>query len=68
MENIEELLDRIRAARFLGISPATLDRLVKAKRIDHFRIGRRVLFAREGLEAFLSRCQVGPSTISDRRR
>ena len=54
--NIAEkvLFDRAEAARRLAISIPTLDRLVKAGRISHFRVGRRVLFSEELVSDFLA--------------
>ena len=46
-------LDVERAADFLGLSPTALRRLERAGEIPSVRIGRRVLFRRESLAAFL---------------
>lgn len=54
MDSVQnKLFDRITAAQFLGVSVVTLDRALAAKRLSHFRIGRRIKFSREQLEAFL---------------
>ncbi|ADG66834.1 DNA binding domain protein, excisionase family [Planctopirus limnophila DSM 3776] len=45
--------DRVQAARLLGLSLATLDRLVKRGEVPHRKIGRRVLFCRETLVKWL---------------
>ncbi|ODA34948.1 helix-turn-helix domain-containing protein [Planctopirus hydrillae] len=45
--------DRVEAAKMLGLSLATIDRLVKAGSIPHRKIGRRVLFCRETLLKWL---------------
>jgi hypothetical protein len=41
----------------LGISIVTLDRLVAAKRLAHFRIGSRIIFSRLHLDSFLKLCE-----------
>lgn len=53
--NLPERLavDRVEAAQLLGLSLATLDRLVKRQEIPHRKCGRRVLFHRPTLEAWL---------------
>lgn len=45
--------DRVQAAQLLGLSLATIDRLTKAGSIPHRKCGRRVLFHRPTLEAWL---------------
>ncbi|ODA36729.1 helix-turn-helix domain-containing protein [Planctopirus hydrillae] len=45
--------DRVEAAQLLGLSLATLDRLVKANKLPHRKIGRRVLFHKATLERWL---------------
>ena len=46
------LLDAVTAARFLGISRTTLDKLVRLGKIKPTRLGvKRVLFSRSLLEA-----------------
>ncbi len=42
------------AARVMGISQRTLFTLLKAGDVPHVRIGRRVLFRRAALEAWLA--------------
>jgi excisionase family DNA binding protein len=46
-------LDRLTAAKMLGISIASLDRHVRAGRIPHRKLGRRVLFDRQTIESWL---------------
>lgn len=43
LENNKIPFDRKEAARRLGVSVVTLDRMIAKKRIPHVRIGRRVL-------------------------
>lgn len=47
------LLDRDEAADWLGVSTRTLDDLEEAGRISSIRIGRRVLYHPETLQAFV---------------
>lgn len=56
-----ELLDTHAAARLLGLAPASLDldRCRHRLRIPYLKIGRRVLYRRADLMAFIDRCQVG---------
>lgn len=46
-------IDRLAAAKMLGISTATLDRHVRAGTIPHRKLGRRVLFDRKTIENWL---------------
>jgi excisionase family DNA binding protein len=48
------LLSREEAARYLGISTATLRRMVKARTISSVKIGHRRLFELEALRAFVA--------------
>ena len=52
------LLNKKTAASLLGISVRTLDELVQCGDVPTVRIGRRVLFLRKSLEAFV-RVSVG---------
>lgn len=49
------LLDRQEAAAALGVCVRTLDSLVTARRINHAKINRRILFRRVDLETFIAR-------------
>jgi excisionase family DNA binding protein len=46
--NLEE------AGKFLGVSPHTLRAWARSKKVRHFKLGRRIVFDRADLEAFLS--------------
>jgi len=63
-----EFLSREQAAAFLNISPRTLQRYTKRRIITYVRIGRRVLYRREWLNAFMEsqtvRCQQTNSSPS----
>jgi excisionase family DNA binding protein len=52
--SVEALFTRDGLAEFLAVHPNTVDRLVKARRIAHYRIGRAVRFRVEDVEAFLA--------------
>lgn len=43
------------ASSKLGCSPRTARRLVAERKIDHLRIGRRVLITRTALDAYIKR-------------
>jgi len=46
------------ASKILNVSEITIRRLVRAKRIQHRRIGRRILFTKEDLDSFLENSKV----------
>lgn len=46
------------AAAILGVSPRTVLDLATRRQLAHHRVGRRVVFRREDLEAYLARCRV----------
>ena len=46
------------AAAFTGLSKHTVRAHVRARRIAHYRIGRRIVFKDEDLRAFLARHRV----------
>ena len=45
--------DRKEAARRIGVSVVTLDRLIAQRRITHVRIGRRILFTQSMIDSML---------------
>lgn len=60
--NLDELttvqrktLDRREAAEYIGVCVMTIDRALKDGEIDHYRIGRRVIFDEPQLDRFLSK-------------
>ncbi len=55
MENFEKTLDKKEAAQRLGISEATLNRLLARGEISHVQIGRRVLFTSKNLSELVER-------------
>ena len=53
------LLSMRDAARTLGISERTLWTLVHERQFPHVRLGRRLMFSRAALEAWIASQQVG---------
>jgi len=51
------LVSRDIAADALSISVVTLDRLVKAGKINTVRVGRRILFTDSDILKFVARCR-----------
>jgi hypothetical protein len=47
------------AATILGISPRTMDYLVAYRKIEHFRIGRRLLFTSAQIVRFIEKNTIG---------
>jgi hypothetical protein len=59
--NMPEVYNNAEAAAILGVSPASLeiDRTARKRwRVPYLKIGRRVLYRRADLLAFLDRCRV----------
>jgi excisionase family DNA binding protein len=53
-----DLWDKIRTARYLGISPKTLDRWLYLKRGPRgFKVGSQVRFRPADVQAYLDSCQ-----------
>lgn len=48
------------AAPILGVSPHTLRRWVKQRKIPFYRCGRRIVFSQTDLDLFLEGCRVVP--------
>jgi excisionase family DNA binding protein len=47
-------------AKLLALSPMTIHRAIKDKKLGHYRIGSRVLISAQHLEAFLARSERTP--------
>ncbi len=47
--------NRKAAAEYVGVCVLTIDRALRAGEIDHYRIGRRILFSEAHLNSFLSK-------------
>jgi excisionase family DNA binding protein len=65
---IKRLLSAREAAAVLGVSRATLCRLIKAKRIGVFRVGTRTLFDNSILENFMTTVYQPPSDATALKR
>jgi len=50
------------AAKRIGISASKLYQLVGARRIAHYRVGGKIIFAESDVEAYLATCRVGAVT------
>ena len=55
LERVPEVLalSKLEAARMLGVSLRTVDRLIALKQLPVRRLGRRVLIPRNSLQSFL---------------
>ena len=49
----QKMISAEETAKRLGISRATLSRLVRENRIGHYRIGQRTMFTEEILKSFV---------------
>jgi len=63
--NSEKFFNRVEAAAYLGVSTRTLHRYTKRGLLTHIRIGRRVLYKREWLDAFFQSMTVKAKSHSD---
>jgi excisionase family DNA binding protein len=50
---MEQSMNLEEAGKFLGVSPHTLRAWARSKKVRHFKLGRRMIFDRADLEAFL---------------
>jgi len=53
-----ELLNRLQAAEILGVSVATVDRLIKKGILPHRRIGGNIRFTAGDLEMFVDAAKI----------
>ena len=49
-------------AELLGCSPMTVHRLVRDKKLGHYRIGSPVMISDKHIDEFLARCERTPKT------
>ena len=56
-----EYISRICAAEILDISPQTLDKLIRERKLRAFRVGRSVKVRRDELIAHMEKNEVCPS-------
>jgi len=59
-------LSRKEAATYLGISLRTLDRYTKRNRLTYANIGRRVLYTKDSLDAFIKSCTIKAAPNTER--
>ena len=64
----KRLLSAREAAERLGVSRATLSRLIKARRIGVFRVGTRTLFDSATLKHFMNTVYQAPSDATATKR
>lgn len=50
------------AANHLGISASTLYAMASRREVPFFRVGGKILFKQEDLDAYLEGCRVGAAT------
>jgi excisionase family DNA binding protein len=48
------------AARRIGVSRSKLYQLVASRRIAHYRVGAKILFADEDIRAYVNACRINP--------
>ena len=66
---MKTLFNKMQAAEHLGISLSTLNRLKKGGKMPHHKIGDRIVFTEEDIEAFLDSCGVAASSpMSEREK
>ncbi len=58
MQTVNDKLSLVEASPILGVSPHTLRAWTRERRIAFYRCGRRLVFAKSDLDAFLARCRV----------
>jgi excisionase family DNA binding protein len=54
----------LEAAKKIGVSSSKLYQLVSARAIAHYRIGGKIIFSDQDLDAYLASCRVGAITPS----
>lgn len=67
MNETQSLMSAKEAARQLGVSRATVSRLLAAKKLGYFRIGIRTLFSQQHLDDFLTSVEQ-PASKDELRR
>lgn len=61
----KRLLSRQDAAAYLGVSLATIDRLIRDREVTITRIGKRVKFDQDDLDAYIDRSKVYAETETE---
>ena len=57
-----KMFSKDEVAERLKLSPMTVHRLVRDKKLGHYRIGSRVMTSAKHVEEFLRRCERTPRT------
>jgi len=66
-EQADGALTLEQAGRYLAVSPHTVRFYARTGRLPYYRPGRRLLFLRADLDAFLNACRVEPREQADGR-
>lgn len=53
-EPVDKVLSREQAAKYLGVSLSTVDRLIAKEEIPYYKVGSRTLFLRSELDIFIA--------------
>lgn len=61
----KRLLSRQDAAAYLGVSLATIDRMIRDREVTITRIGKRVKFDQDDLDAYIDRSKVYAETETE---
>lgn len=56
--HLHQKMSLLNAAPVLGVSPHTLRRWVKQRKVPFYRCGRRIVFSQADLDLFLEGCRV----------
>lgn len=57
-----KVFSKSEVAELLKCSPMTVHRLLRDKKLGHYRVGARVLISAQHLKMFLARCERAPRT------
>ena len=60
--NNKNFCSKNEVAKLPSCSPMTVHRLVRDKKLGHYRIGSRVMISERHVEEFLARCERTPRT------
>ena len=55
---MEELLKVVDVAKILNVHRTTIDRAIRNKTIDHYKMGKNVRFSREHIEDFKNKSEI----------
>lgn len=57
------LYDSSYLVRMLNLKPHAIYRLCKARKIEHFRIGKLLYFSQQAIDDYLNRCRVKAKSL-----